>query len=66
MHLLQVGVDIAVIALWLGHENPTTTHGYLEADFAMKEKAMQALQPPTTKPLKYQPDDQLLAFLQAL
>lgn len=66
MHLLQAGVDITVIALWLGHENPTTTHGYLEADLAMKEKAMQALQPPTTKPLEYQPDDQLLAFLQAL
>ena len=27
MHLLQSGVDITVIALWLGHENPATTHG---------------------------------------
>ncbi len=24
MHLLQSGVDISVIALWLGHESPTT------------------------------------------
>jgi integrase len=31
-HLLQSGVDIAVIALWLGHENIQTTHGYIEAD----------------------------------
>jgi integrase/recombinase XerD len=28
MHLLQAGVDLAVIALWLGHENPATTHMY--------------------------------------
>lgn len=28
LHLLQSGVDIAVIALWLGHESIETTHGY--------------------------------------
>jgi len=32
MHLLQSGIDITVIALWLGHESPTTTHMYIEAD----------------------------------
>ena len=37
MHLLQSGVDITVIALWLGHENIVTTHQYIEADLAMKE-----------------------------
>ena len=31
MHLLQSGVDISVIALWLGHESPTTTHQYDQA-----------------------------------
>jgi integrase len=31
MHLLQSGVDITVIALWLGHESPVTTHHYVEA-----------------------------------
>jgi site-specific recombinase XerD len=40
MHLLQSGVDITVIALWLGHESPATTHMYVEADLAMKEKAL--------------------------
>jgi hypothetical protein len=40
MHLLQAGVDITVIALWLGHESTQTTHGYLEADLALKEKAL--------------------------
>ena len=44
MHLLQSGVDITVIALWLGHESPVTTHGYIEADMSMKEKAMQSLE----------------------
>ncbi len=39
MHLLQAGIDISVIALWLGHEGPVTTHQYVEADLAMKERA---------------------------
>jgi hypothetical protein len=33
-------VDIAVIALWLGHESTTTTHMYLEADLSMKERGL--------------------------
>ena len=49
MHMLQAGVDITVIALWLGHENPATTHMYVEADLAMKERALQAVQPPHIK-----------------
>jgi integrase/recombinase XerD len=40
MHLLQSGVDPAVIALWLGHESVETTHGYVEADLTMMENAM--------------------------
>lgn len=46
MHLLQSGVDLSVIALWLGHENPTTTHHYVEADLAMKDRALARLQEP--------------------
>src|SRR4051812_17316016 len=49
MHMLQGGVDITVIALWLGHESPTTTHMYVEADLAMKERALNAVQPPRLK-----------------
>lgn len=48
MHLLQSGVGITVIALWLGHESPTTTHQYAEADLAMKERALARLQEPDT------------------
>jgi site-specific recombinase XerD len=66
MHMLQAGVDITVIALWLGHENPATTHMYVEADLAMKERALQAVQPPHMKQTRYRPTDRLLTFLQGL
>jgi integrase/recombinase XerD len=66
MHMLQAGVDIPVIALWLGHENPTTTHMYVEADLAMKERALKAVQPPNIKQARYQPTDRVLEFLQTL
>ena len=66
MHLLQSGVDITVIALWLGHESPATTHIYVEADLAMKERALSKLRPPKIKSVRYRPPDQLLQFLQNL
>ena len=66
MHLLQSGVDITVIALWLGHEDTSTTHMYVEADLSMKEQALQKLQPRGTTIGRYQPPDQLMRFLQAL
>ena len=66
MHLLQSGVDLSVIALWLGHESPTTTHMYMEADLAMKEHALATLQEPTAKRYRYHPSDKLLQFLDTL
>jgi len=66
MHLLQSGVAFNIIALWLGHESPNTTHRYVEADLAMKEKALARLEGPPTRPSRYRPSDPLLAFLQAL
>lgn len=66
MHLLQSGVDFSVIALWLGHESPSTTHQYVEADLAMKNRALARLQPPDTKMSRYRPTDALMQFLQAL
>jgi integrase/recombinase XerD len=66
MHLLQSGVDIAVIALWLGHESIETTHGYVEADLASKQKALEKLAPVQHKLHRYQPQDELLQFLSGL
>ena len=45
MELLQAGVDRAVIALWLGHESVETTQIYLDADLAMKERALSKTTP---------------------
>ncbi len=66
MHLLQSGVDLAVIALWLGHESIATTHGYLQADLQMKEQALNRLQEPDTPLVRFTPSDDLLAFLDHL
>lgn len=66
MRLLHAGVDITVIALWLGHENITTTQIYLQADMALKQQALDRTTPPGTAPGRYRPPDQLLAFLEAL
>jgi integrase/recombinase XerD len=66
MHMLQSGVDITVIALWLGHESPTTTHMYVEADLQMKQRALKTLQAPKRTAVRYRPPDRLLHFLQSL
>ena len=66
MSLLQSGVDPCEIALWLGHESPSTTHMYVEADLAMKERALARLQQPETKQARYRPPKALLEFLQGL
>jgi len=67
MNLLCHGVDIATIALVLGHEDVRTTYGiYLHADLTLKEKAIAKTAPPRTPPGRYRPPDTLLAFLEAL
>ncbi len=66
MHLLQSGVDITVIAMWLGHEDTATTHQYIEADLAMKEAALKRMDAPSSKPARFKAGDRLLAFLEAL
>jgi site-specific recombinase XerD len=66
MHLLQSGVDIAVIALWLGHESIETTHIYLEADLQTKERALAKLAPAGAAMPRYRAKDEVLAFLATL
>ena len=67
MRLLESGTDVTVIALWLGHEQPSTTaHAYLHADMTQKERAISRVTQPGTTPGRYRPPDTLLAFLDAL
>lgn len=66
MALLHAGVDLAVIALWLGHESLETTNVYLHASLALKEKALEKIRPMGKKFRRFQADDTLLAFLQSL
>lgn len=66
MHLLQAGVDITVIALWLGHESIQTTHGYIEADLATKEQVLEKVAPAGQLAKRFKADDELLRFLATL
>ena len=67
MALVRAGVDIATVALWLGHQNLNTTQIYVHADLALKERALAR-----TAPLdvgvtrRFRPSDPLLAFLDGL
>jgi site-specific recombinase XerD len=66
MALLRSGVDVAVIALWLGHADTRSTNAYLHADMGIKERALARMTSPSVKAGRYRPPDQLLAFLEAL
>ena len=66
MELLQAGVDLTLIALWLGHESAETTQIYLDANLAIKEEILSKTTPISTKPGRYRPDDNLLTFLKGL
>jgi integrase/recombinase XerD len=66
MHLLQAGVDLSVIAMWLGHESIQTTHQYVEANLAMKELALSKTQALPISRMRYRPREKLLQFLDSL
>jgi integrase/recombinase XerD len=66
MRLLLAGNDITVIALWLGHEQVSTTTIYLHADMTQKQQAIDRTAPLTAKASRYKPPDALLAFLENL
>jgi integrase/recombinase XerD len=66
MELMQAGVDRTLIALWLGHESVETTQIYLDANLSIKEGVLSKTTPIHTKAGRYQPDDDLLAFLKGL
>jgi len=66
MTLLREGVDVAVIAMWLGHADIRSTDAYLHADMTIKERALARLTPLSAKPGRYRPSETLLAFLENL
>jgi integrase/recombinase XerD len=67
MRLLTAGIDITVIALWLGHQSIETTQVYLHADMTMKENALTRTTPTGTRAGRYKPpNDALMTFLQNL
>lgn len=66
MSLLRRGVDLTVIALWLGHESTETTQVYLHADMTLKERALAHGAGNGTAPTRYRPTDPLLTFLERL
>jgi site-specific recombinase XerD len=67
MQLLQAGIDINVIAMWLGHQSTETTQIYLHADMRAKEKALAQLTIDGRQgPGRYHPDGELLQFLAGL
>ena len=66
MHLLQSGVDLSVIAMWLGHESIQTTHQYLKADLDAKRRALDHLEAPHGRQGKTPQRQALRSFLRGL
>lgn len=66
LHLLQSGIDISTIAIWLGHESINTTHKYMEADIEMKQKTLEKMAEPSVDAYRYRPSKDILSFLASL
>lgn len=66
MRMLDAGIDITTIALWLGHESTQATQAYLHADLGMKERAMARIVPLGSNGPRFIPKGRMLTFLEAL
>ncbi len=66
MALRERGVDLSVIALWLGHESVETTQMYLHADVRLKEQALARTVPIGGKIRRFKPREDVLAYLESL
>lgn len=66
MALLEANVPTEVIALYLGHESPKTTHLYVEASLAMKKQALAKIHPPRATSCRFRPTEDDLSFLDNL
>jgi site-specific recombinase XerD len=66
MRLLQAGVDVSVIALWLGHQHTSSTDVYLHADMTIKQAAIDRTRPPHIPAGTYTPPPDILTWLDSL
>lgn len=73
VHLLEAGVEVNVIRAWLGHVGLETTNRYAEINLRMKQKALEACQPPVANASATRPacsvwrdDAELLKWLKSL
>ncbi len=66
MNLLQAGVDVAVIALWLGQQTTASTDPYLHVDMTIKQNAIDRTRPPDIDPGLYTPTPGILSWLDSL
>ena len=63
MHTLEATGDMRKVALWLGHATLQSTEVYVRADPTEKLDMMRGMLPPTLRPGKFRPSDQLIAVL---
>ena len=66
MRLLEAGVDVSVIALWLGHQHTNSTDVYLHADMTIKQAAIDRTRPPHIQAGTYTPSPDILTWLDSL
>src|SRR6266511_1223857 len=68
MHLLESGVSLVEIALFLGHESIETTNKYLAASLRLKRKALESLPPlgPWRRRPAEKEEERLIRLLESL
>jgi len=68
MHLLESGVSLVEIALFLGHESIETTNKYLAASLRLKRKALESLPPlgPWRRRPSEKEEERLIRLLESL
>jgi len=66
MNMRFAGHDVSIIALWLGHQDVSSTMKYLHADLKLKERALDRTAAAGQQLGRYQPSDTVLDFLDSL
>ena len=69
VHLLNAGVDINVVRVWLGHVDLRTTNIYAEINLATKRRAIEMLAPQngnSARPPSWRSSPDILAWLEGM